>query len=236
MQIMKRFSDVMEAFGFPLDKKRTDLEHNKHGNKHFDWYKGTPGGLFHIKGNPALPGTTEAIDKPLFDTVSVTNATTSIDCFTVPVGSANKTLIDTNMRASGQLPSPDKFIIQRIGINVMTAVLADLNLILNQVLFTFTVNSKVYTQARVAYYPCGFGVFGSTTLNATGPISNGFPGELGVRSMLYPIPLEPLDPFYGNLEMHGGATLGARAIGALANLSASTEVMVVLQGPYNRAI
>lgn len=236
MQIMKRFHDVMEAAGFPLNKKRTDREHHKHGNRHIDWYDNGKGGLFHVKGNPALPGTTEALDKPLYDTVAITNATTSIDIFTVPVGVGGKTLLDTNMRASGQLPSPDKFIIQRIGLLVMTSVLADLNLILNQVLFTFTVNSKTYTQARVAYYPCGFGVFGSTDVNATSVITNGIPGEFGVRSMQYPIPLEPLDPFYGNVEMHGGATPGARAIAALANLSATTEIACFLQGPYNRAI
>ncbi len=240
--IMKRFRDkIEEVLGVRFSPRVSDLEHHKHGNHHIDWFDNGKAGIFFsdmqkIKDNPTYTGVTEAIDKPIYDTVAVINTSTSLDFFQAPIGVGGKTINETNMRQAGILPSPEKFTIKRIGNIILTAVLADFNLLINQIVYTFSVNAKIYTQAPLFYFPAGFGIFGSTDVNATSVLTLGAPGEYGVRSLVYDIPLNPLDPFIGNVEMHGGGAVGARTIGALAALTATTEIKNFLQGPYERAI
>ena len=240
--IMKRFRDrVEEVLGVRFARRASDLEHEKHGNHHIDWFDNGYAGVFvqdmqKFKGNPTYTGVTEAIDKPVYDTQVVTSATTSLDFFQVPVGQSSKTVNETSMRQSGILPAPEKFTIKRVGLVFLSAVLADLQYLVWQEVFTLSVNAKIYTQGPAFYFPAGIGLYGSTTANNTSIATLGMPGELGVRSLLYDIPLNPLDPFIANLTMYGGGSAGARAIGALSSLSASTEVKCIMQGPYERAI
>lgn len=232
---------MMEAAGFGFNRKRTDREHNKYGNHHIDHFDNGGGGIFvpdfqKLKGNPTYTGVLEAIDKPVYDTTTIVSAsTTTQDLFQTPQGQGSKTAMETSMRQAGQLPVPEKFTIKRIGLYVMTRVLSDFNTLINQLLFTFQVNSKTYTQGPLFYYPCGFGPFGQTTANDTSVISNGFPGDLGVRSLVYDIPLNPQDPFIGNLTVYGSGSVGTRSIGSVT-LTATTGIMAFLQGPYERAI
>lgn len=238
LTIIKKFDDVMESFGFRKNKRRSDIA-RAHGLGQ-DWYDNDSrgrkgGGVYHQKENPSLPGTLERIDQQIYDSGDIVSAsTTSLEYFTTPVGqgSTAKTLINTNMRQAGLLPSPEKFIINRIGLYVSSAVVADVFAIQSKVLWTFFVNAKRYQIGPVFYYPSGFGISGFSTATAVTGVTNGFPGELGVRSLLEPIPLEPLDPFNGNLTMYGGAS---DIIGTLT-LTATTRVWAVLQGPYQRAI
>ena len=236
--IWKKFSDIIEEkLGVRKHKKLSDLEKHKHG-KDIDWYDNGYSGIYHVKDNPTYTGVTEAIDRPVYDTVTITSAsTTSADLFTTPQGQSSKTAMETSMRQAGILPSPEKFTIKRIGLQVQpNGIIADLRLVLQQVLFTFQVNSKTYTQAPVFYYPVGFGEFGSTAANAASVITNGIPGENGVRSLVYDIPLNPLDPFLGNLTMYGAGSAGSRAIGSLTLTTTPLPVVCFLQGPFERAI
>ena len=242
MVIMKRFRDVIEdVLGVRFHKRLSDLEHNKHGHPEIDWFdNGAAGVYFHDiqkrKNNPTYTGVTEAIDKPVYDDAVFTTTSTSLDLFQTPIGQSSKTVNETSMRQAGILPSPEKFTIKRIGNVVLTAILADFNLIINRTVFTFSVNAKIYTQAPLLYYPAGFGIYGATTESTVSVLTLSLPSEGGVRSLVYDIPLNPLDPFIGNYTMYGGGAIGARAIGALSTLSASTEVKCFLQGPYERAI
>lgn len=234
---------MMESAGFGFNRRRTDREQNGVGNSHIEWFGPDqgPGQVWvpdfqKIKGNPTYTGVLEAIDKPVYDTVTVTNASTSADFFQTPQGQSSKTAMETSMRQAGQLPVPEKFTIKRIGIFFLTRVIGDFYLLAFQTLFTFSVNSKQYTQGPSFYYPCGFGPFGQTTANDTSIITNGFPGDLGVRSLVYDIPLNPQDPFIGNITSYGGGSVGSRSISALSTISATTGVMCFMQGPYERAI
>lgn len=228
-------SIIEEKLDCRFHRKLSDLEEYKHG-KRIDWFDNGGGGIFHVRDNPTYTGVTEAIDRPLYDTQVVTTATTSLDLFTTPQGQSSKTINETNMSQAGILPSPEKFTIKRIGTAVLSEDFTDFRLLSWQIVFTFKVNSKIYTQAPLFYYPCGFGIYGMTTDTATSVLTLGVPGENGVRSLVYDIPLNPLDPLIGNYEMHGGATAGQRSISALSTLSASTELKCFLQGPYERAI
>lgn len=243
MQIMKRFSYLAEEIlGIRLNKKMTDREHAKHGNVHIDHFDvDNEGHTVFIsdwqkaKHNPTLPGMTEAIDCPYYDMQVITNATTSLDLFQVPKSGSTKTINETNMTQAGILPSPQKMTIKRVGNVILSSVLADFQLIAWQVVFTFSANSKIYTQGPLFYYGAGMGISGQTTSTATSVLSLNVPGENGVRSLVYDIPINPQDPFNGNYEMHGAGAIGARTIGAIA-VSASTEVKCILQGPSERAI
>lgn len=232
---------MMEDFGFGFNIKRSDREHKKYGNEHIDWFDNGGAGIFvpdmqKIKGNPTYTGVLEAIDKPVYDTTTIVSAsTTTQDLFQAPQGTSSKTAMETSMRQSGQLPVPEKFTIKRIGLFIMTNVLADFMKLSNQLLFTFQVNAKIYTQGPLFYYPTGFGPFGSTTANDTSIVTNGFPGDLGVRSLVYDIPLNPQDPFIGNITVYGGGAVGARSISTVT-LTATTGILCFLQGPYERAI
>lgn len=233
--------EMLEAYGFGFNRKRTDREHNKFGNHHIDHFDNGGAGVFvpdfqKIKGNPTYTGVLEAIDKPVYDTALITSAsTTSADFFQTPQGQSSKTAMETSMRQAGQLPVPEKFTIKRIGLFFMTNVLADFMKLSNQLLWTFSVNSKIYTQGPSFYYPTGFGPFGQTTANDTSIVTNGFPGDLGVRSLVYDIPLNPQDPFIGNITVYGTGNAGSRSIGSLT-LTGNTGLMAFMQGPYERAI
>jgi hypothetical protein len=238
---MSAIRRMMEAAGFGFNRKRTDREQNGFGNKHIEWYDNGGGGVFvpdmqKVRGNPTYTGVLEAIDKPVYDSALFTSAsTTSADYFQTPQGQSSKTAMETSMRQAGQLPVPEKFTIKRIGLFIMTNVLADFMKLSNQTLWTFSVNSKIYTQGPLFYYPCGFGPYGATTANDTSIVTNGFPGDLGVRSLVYDIPLNPQDPFIGNITVYGTGNFGTRSIGSLT-LSANTGIMAFMQGPYERAI
>lgn len=244
MEIMKRFRYLAEEkLGVRFNRKMTDREHNKWGNVHIDHFDVDKEGhtVFisdwqKAKTNPTLPGMTEAIDAPFYDMAVVTTSTTSLDLFQVPRSGSTKTINETNMTQAGVLPSPQKFTIKRIGNVILSAVFADFQLLAWQVVFTFSANQKIYTQGPLFYYGAGMGISGQTTANNTSVLTLNVPGENGVRSLVYDIPLNPQDPFSGNLEMHGGGSIGARTIGALSALSASTEIKCVLQGPSERAI
>lgn len=228
--IIKKFDDILASYGLRKNKRRSDIA--KAYGMGQDWYDVRGGaGIYHQKENPSLPGHLEQIDQPVYDAGDIVSAsTTSLDYFTSPV-SSTKTLIQTNMRQAGQLPSPEKFVINRIGLFVSSAVTADLFTIITKCLFAFFVNAKRYTVAPVYYFPSGFGIAGYSTANAVTAVNNGFPGELGVRSLIEPIPLEPLDPFNGTLVVYGSSD----AIGTIT-LTATTRVWCILQGPYQRAI
>jgi len=232
--------EKLEAAGFGFNKKKTDLE-QQIGNSAIEWHDNGGGGIFvpdfqRQKSNPTYTGVLEAIDKPVYDTFPVVSAsTTAFDLFQIPQGQSSKTAMETSQRQAGQLPSPEKFTVKRIGLFIMTAVLADFYKLVNQTLFTFSVNSKNYTQGPSFYYPTGFGPFGQTTANDTSIVTNGFPGDLGVRSLIYDIPLNPQDPFIGHVDIYGTGTVGARSVGTIT-LTATTGFMVFMQGPYERAI
>ena len=249
ISIIKRFRDRIEdVLGVRFNAMMTDLEYHKHGKpiSHFDSEAGEGAVTFHDamdmgKLNPTYTGVVEAIDRPIFDTTIIVSGTTTQQLlFSAPQGTSGpagtKTQMETNLTQSRSLPSPESFTIKRIGYQIQSTSLLDMGKIQNQVLQTFFANQKLYTQAPLAYYPVGFGVFGSTTESNISAITSGLPGENGVRSLVYDIPLNPLDPFYAQLDVYGSGAIGGRAIGSLTLTTTTTALVVYLQGPYQRAI
>jgi hypothetical protein len=245
MQIIKRFRDrIEEVLGVRFNPRMTDLEYRKHGKpiSHFDSLAGEGQVTFHDamdmgKTNPTYTGVVEAIDRPLFDTTFIVSGTTTGQLiFTAPQGTNAKSPLDTNLTQSRSLPSPESFTIKRIGYQIQTTSLLDMGKIQNLILQSFYANQKLYSQAPLVYYPVGFGVFGSTTESNISAITSGLPGEDGVRSLVYDIPLNPLDPFYAQLDVYGSGSSAAHTIGTLTLTTTTTQIVCYLQGPYQRAI
>lgn len=242
MQIIKSFIDrIEEVLGVRRNNHMNDLEHNKHGNKHITHFG--ENGLHFVdamkmaKENPTYTGVTEAIDRPIFDTTFVVSGTTTQQLlFTAPQGTNNKSPMDTNLTQSRSLPSPESFTIKRIGYQIQSTSLIDMGKLQNLILQTFYANQKIYSQAPLAYYPVGFGVYGATTENNISAVTSGIPGENGVRSLVYDIPLNPLDPFYAQLDVYGGGSSAQHSISTLTLTTTTTQIAVYLQGPYQRAI
>lgn len=66
--------------------------------------------------------TYEAITQPLYDTIAYAVAgQTSLSFFQIPISGA-KTLASTNMQSPGMLPSPQKFLISGVSVDLMSSV------------------------------------------------------------------------------------------------------------------
>jgi hypothetical protein len=70
-----------------------------------------------------VSGTVEALGWSLYDsaTYALAGTTSQYTFFQVPVGQSSKTLADTNMTNAGQLPSPQKFLLESIEIRMYPA-------------------------------------------------------------------------------------------------------------------
>lgn len=101
----------------------------------------------------------EASTQPLYSFQAYAAAgQTSLTFFQNPVGQGTTTLLDTNMQAAGQLPNPQKFLIQGIGVRYIPSAaisviggaasanspLNDMNAILKSGILTLTISSKDY--------------------------------------------------------------------------------------------
>lgn len=114
--------------------------------------------------------------QPLYDTffVSIAQSGTAT-LFTVPLGQAGKTLVDTNMRTSGGLPSPNEFFLRgfaifpvpRAGVNGDDQITdkSDLQRCLERSIFAFYsgTNGRKIVEGHSHLFPAGFGVEGMIT-------------------------------------------------------------------------
>lgn len=104
-----------------------------------------------------VPDGMEAIYQPLYDIQAYPTAGfTSKTFFQEPIGQNSKTISDTNMQSAGQLPSPQKFLVQTVEVILTTGVplidvvgatgagANEMYDILRQGALTLTIGSKPY--------------------------------------------------------------------------------------------
>lgn len=136
-----------------------------------------------------VPKTMERISQPLYSYVSYpAGGASSFTFFQSPVGQGGATILDTNMVLAGQIPSPQMFLIQGIGVvykpgltaaapvlgpraDAATGALNDMYAILKFGVLQFNVGSKQYFQAPLLDLPPrshydGFGALSSQTTPA----------------------------------------------------------------------
>jgi|SRR5690348_5445172 len=143
--------------------------------------------------NPIQSGVGEEITEPLRDySATAANQVTALQTlFSTPIGQSytpvggtafNKQRYHTNMKQAGQLPNPDKFIIQAMSVQLHpTTTPNDLNRFVAQELITLTIGDadKRYIELQPLFlgggggsHISGWGVAADTLAYATG---NGWP-------------------------------------------------------------
>lgn len=128
--------------------------------------------------NSIVPGSAalNLIIQPLWDSVLIgLTASGSSSLFTVPVGQGSKTLVDTNLRQAGGLPSPNEFylrgfLIQPLPRSPANAVFAltdvtDVTRLLDQTIFSFFIGTsgRTLVQGHAQLFPAGIGLDGMVT-------------------------------------------------------------------------
>lgn len=129
--------------------------------------------------NPTVAGVEETIDQPFYDTVSIAASTAFAKTvlFQVQIGQSGKTLAQTNMTQSGQLPYPQYLELHTISVPIANnTTLVDLINILQLVSFTLTVGTKPMLQVPVWFLPAGCGAI----INAIAGIGSALPATTAV--------------------------------------------------------
>lgn len=120
-----------------------------------------------------VPNGMEGIYEPLYDFIPYPQAgTTELTFFQLPIGQDGKKLNDTNMRAAGQLPSPQQFLVNAIEVHFLPEKWEDgekgaefakaVYDVLSKGQLQLTIGSKVYATLAPLY---------------VAPPANGFVGE-----------------------------------------------------------
>ena len=109
---------------------------------------------------------------------------------------SGKDLAQTNLELSQQLPTPEAFSIQAIGLRWFENIgLTDLeNLLINSA-FEFLMGGKRYAIGPLTYYVPGGGIYNSDT----DLYGNGLPGRIQGHRLAIPIVLDTTSQFKGRL-------------------------------------
>ena len=110
--------------------------------------RGAPGANELNKFSVNASGDMDVIWQPLYDFQTYAQAgQTSLNFFQTPIGQGGKTLEDTNMESAGQLPAPQKFVVEAISVEFFPG-----NPVNMSVVDTSTLNwDDVYTFMKSGY-------------------------------------------------------------------------------------
>lgn len=129
----------------------------------------------------------DVIWQPLYDYATYAAAgQTSLNFFQLPIGQSGKTLADTNMESAGQLPAPQKFIVESISIDFFpggsvngstvdgTAVnWDDVYTVMKSGWLDFIVGSKSrLQQAPIGAFPPAYRLGGGAALTGAASVAN----------------------------------------------------------------
>lgn len=167
-----------------------------------------------------VQGQMDARVQPMYDIVQVAINTACVysQMFTIPFGqqftptggaATTKTYYHTNLKASGALPSPEKFLVKNIAVmNRPDESVADTNALAGQYVLRFNTLGKDFFVGHAQRCPGGAGVFGSgfagtTTTLTQFSTANGWPSGQNVAPITDPVPdipgYPPITPITGVL-------------------------------------
>ena len=181
---------------------------------------GRPRGRQRVKN--IVQGQMDARVQPLYDIIQVASATACVfgQLFTIPFGqqftptggsATTKTYYHTNLKASGALPSPEKYLVKNIGVMARPDMApADLNALIGQYVLRFQTLGKEFFTGHAQRCPSGSGGFVSgsgfqtSAANASGfSVANGWPSGNNVAPITDPVPdipgYPPITPITGVL-------------------------------------
>jgi hypothetical protein len=132
--------------------------------------------------NPIAPNQADIVKWILYDRFQFAAGTTvpnNFKFFTQPIGTNNKTKIDTNLDQVQRLPDPLWFNTEGVGFYFgMLNAPADINQFISTEFMEYWVGQKVYLEGPVQCFPGGAGMSGTVSSGATPPFSaftNGMP-------------------------------------------------------------
>jgi len=136
-------------------------------------------------------GDMDVIYQPLYDYQAYAQAgQTSLSFFQNPIGQLGKTLADTNMESAGQLPSPQKFLVEAISIDFFPGNPVDMGVVDTSPLnwadvydvfksgwLEFTVGSKsVLKQGPLGAFPSNYRLGGGASITGAASVANTIDG------------------------------------------------------------
>lgn len=134
----------------------------------------------HVHRNPIAPNQADIVKWILYDRFQFASGTTvpnNFKYFTQPIGTANKTKIDTNLDQVQRLPDPLWFNTEGIGFffGVLNTP-QDISAFLNSEYMEYWVGQKVYLEGPVQCFPGGAGLNAmATSTSSFTAVSNGQP-------------------------------------------------------------
>lgn len=179
---------------------------------------GRPHGRHRVKN--IVQGQMDARVQPLYDIVQVAINTAVVfsQMFTIPFGqqftptggsATTKTYYHTNLKASGALPSPEKFLVKNIGVMPRPDMsVADTNALVGQYVLRFETLGKEFWTGHAQKLPGGAGTFASGVATFTAPqaqvaTANGWPSGQNTAPITDPVPdipgYPPITPITGVL-------------------------------------
>lgn len=215
-----------------------------------------------VFSNPIAPNQADVVKWVIYDRFQFAASTTvpnSFQFFTQPIGTNNKTQVDTNMQQVQRLPDPQWFNTEGVGFyfGPLTSPVDLANFTATEAM-EFWVGQKTYLEGPVQCFPAGAGIFASIApyQNAASIVTNGLPRidnifdvrlpagiHLGVDSQNVPIITDGLigvtilqgQQFRVNmLAPSGGAALTATSATPFAGVGLT--VMCYLYGILSRGV
>lgn len=176
---------------------------------------------------PEVKGIAEFVDWILYHRQQVANGTAQLQYF---IG-ANSAIPEIANVDAGQLPSPEEFLIHRIGVMWPGGTTAADHEALMFGSVSLSTNNKEYWRSQINMAPAGYGTYGMINSDAAAApllqaqLNNGHPAPVYGRWFTYPIHLQARRNFSARLEWNGGIVLGA-----------NVHVTVLLDGELKRAV
>lgn len=110
------------------------------------------------RSNPTFAGVQDAIDQPIYDSMSVAQAAAfpSTTLFQAQVGAGGKTYAQTNMEQAGTLQTPQRLLLKGIYLVIVgNTTPTDMITIQNNVSFTLKVGTKDYLKCNCGFLTAG---------------------------------------------------------------------------------
>lgn len=182
----------------------------------------------HLAPNPIVPNMADYVNWILYDRFVFTaggTIPTVFNFFTVPIGTAGKTKVDTNLDQVSQLPQPYWMNVTHIGMfQSPNTIQTDILNLWNQSYLEYWVNNKVYVEGPLQCFPGGAGLYGTSVQTGTSTLDNGEP----LNGNLYDLRL-PAGLNLGN-DPSGNAVVTNGLIGINILQSQNFKVAVNLPG------
>jgi hypothetical protein len=155
----------------------------------------------------------------------------------------NKTLNYTNMPNSGQFNPPRCMVMRRLGFYFEPDMaLADIELFMKNASLQFVIDSKVFFEGLIEFFPGGMGITGATSQTGTAVWSNGFPTPHAMRDYGdYAKYIAPLQNFsltinFPSVSTFQGAGGSSATAPTLSTTGTGLNVVCIMDGLTDRSV